>query len=148
MSSSDDQQSAVAAMYDALGAMDAEAVEYAVIMAWQVGLHECMTPVLNALSEAEFHTRHEDVVRALQVVGNVSSVGALERVAHAKHECLSYDEVFVLARKCTWALADIGTSEARAALERLSQSSEPLIGEFAQKRLVNWGAELGRKRGK
>jgi len=101
---------------------------------------------LNALSEAEWHTRHEDVVSALQQIGNASSVAALERVAHAQYEYLSYDDGFALARKCTWALADIGTNEARAALERLSQSQEALIAKYAHKRLTSWTNEMSRKR--
>jgi hypothetical protein len=47
-------------------------------------------------------------------------VDALERTAHAVHDYLAYDDGFALTRKCTWALADIGTPEAQQALTRLA----------------------------
>jgi hypothetical protein len=55
-----------------------------------------------------------------------------------------YDECFGLARKCTWALADIGTPEAHARLEILAKHSNPQIAAYAQKRLDEWDDERPR----
>ncbi len=63
------------------------------------------------------------------------------------HEYLAYDQFFGLARKCTWALADIGTPEARARLVQLAGSENPLLASYAKKRLDRWDDERNRKRG-
>jgi len=101
-----------------------------------------------ALSDAllmPWHCRHEDVARMLQKLREPCSVDALFEAATSRHDYLDYDECFCLARKCTWALADIGTPEARARLEKLALSPNGVIAEFAQKRLNQWEKELQRK---
>jgi hypothetical protein len=72
-------------------------------------------------------------------------VDALERTAYAVHNYLAYDDGFALARKCTWAPADIGTPEAQQALTRLASGDNAVIASYAQKRLTNWQNELRRK---
>jgi hypothetical protein len=120
-------------------------VESALNLAWRAGLHPNLCTVLIDLAEAPWHMRHEDVVFAIQQLRCASAVPSLERTAHASYEYLSYDEFFGLARKCTWALADIGTSDAYHALERLMNSSHPLVSEYARKRLARWHNEQHRK---
>ena len=97
------------------------------------------------LTEAPWHTRHEDVVRAIQDLQCELAVPALERTAHATYDYLAYDEFLGLARKCIWALADIGTTDAYQALQRLSQSANSQIAAYAQRRLSHWKDELARK---
>ncbi len=70
---------------------------------------------------------------------------ALERTAHVVYDYLAYDDGFALARKCTWAPADIGTPEAQQALTRLSACDNSIIASYAQKRLAKWQDELHRK---
>jgi hypothetical protein len=48
-------------------------------------------------------------------------------------------EELALVRKCTWALADIGTPEAKARLQDLAKSLNAQIAGYAQKRLDRWG---------
>jgi hypothetical protein len=55
--------------------------------------------------------RHEDVATALQKLRNPVAVDALYTAAIARHDYLAYDELFGLARKCAWALADIGSNQ-------------------------------------
>ena len=128
-------------------AMDAKAVELALNEAFTLGLHNQMSEVLITLADAQWHARHEDVALALQEIGGSVAVSALERLAISEHAYLAYDEHHALARKCTWALADIGTNEARDALSRLTGFKNPVISAFAAKRLENWQHESHRKRG-
>jgi len=93
-----------------------------------------------------WHTRHEDIVNALQDAKDPNTVDALYAAALATHEYLEFDENFGLARKCTWALADIGTEAARARLEELARCSNPKIRSYARKRLDNWQEEIQRKK--
>jgi hypothetical protein len=121
-------------------------VETAVFQALASGLHPLHSQPLIILVEAPWHSRHEDIARALQQLRSPVAVDALERTAHAVHEYLAYDDSFALARKCAWALADIGTPEAKRALRRLAACDNSIIASYAQKRLTNWQNELHRKR--
>jgi hypothetical protein len=86
-------------------------------------------------------------VNALQDIKDPRAVEGLFDAASVTHEYLAYDEFFGLARKCTWALADIGTPEARARLVQLAASENPLLAGYAKKRLDRWDDEQNRKRG-
>jgi hypothetical protein len=124
---------------------DADTMETAVRHAYEVGLSREFIPSLLALLPQRSHTRHEDIVSALQKLKDPNAVDALYEAALVDHDYLSYDEFFGLARKCTWALADIGTREARHRLGMLAQHTNPLIAAYAQKRLDLWDDERDRK---
>lgn len=94
---------------------------------------------------ADWHQSHEDVARTLQRLRDPLSVEALYTAALSRHDYLAYDDSAALARKCTWALADIGTPAARERLELLALAGEPVAG-YARKRLEAWERESGRKR--
>jgi HEAT repeat protein len=120
-------------------------VERAVQCAYADGLKAAYVPALIAILKNSEHHRHEDVVTALQTLKDPISADALFNAAFIEHEYLNYDEHFGLARKCTWALADIGSPEARSFLERLAASSNKFIAAFAQERLDCWEKEKQRK---
>lgn len=141
-----EQQHVLNTLESAYRDKDADAVERALCEAYRIGLDPCMQSVLVDLCEAGWHSRHEDVVSALQKVGGSPAVQALERTASAVFGYLDYDEFFGLARKCTWALADIGTQEAQSALTRIASSSNSIVASYAKKRLESWQDELHRKR--
>lgn len=48
-------------------------------------------------------------------------------------------------RKCTWALADIGTEESKNYLQELAKSADKIVQGFAQKRIDSWDKEIPRK---
>jgi len=125
---------AAAGLDSALAAMD------------RAGNHACFAAVLAVLCEAPWHTRHAQVVDALQLVGDASAVPALERAAHLSHAYLGHDQSNILARNCTWALADIGVPAARLALERLAQCANASTASGARRRLERWHEEMSRKR--
>lgn len=139
-----EQAKAAANLKAAIRLQDAELAEVAFYSALQ-NIHPLHVELLILLLEAPWHCRHEDLVQAFQRLRIPASVDALERTAHRTYSYLDYDECFGLARKCTWALADIGTPEAHQALTRLAASENQLIAGYAQKRLTNWQKELHRK---
>ena len=132
---------------DASASLVPDVVEDAVTEAYRVGLSSEFVPALIQLLGLEWHTRHEDIVFALQQLRDPQSVDILEVTARKAFDYLDYDEFRGLARKCTWALADIGTMAARIALERLAADRDPLIAGYAQKRLDQWQDEIHRKNG-
>lgn len=124
---------------------DARAVEEAIEKAYHAGFDSTLVPVLLTLLEQNFHHRHEDIISTLQELKDPRASQSLYKAALVTHDYLDYDEHFGLARKCTWALADIGTTEARSLLKQLATNENEYIAGYAQKRLDNWDKEQGRK---
>jgi hypothetical protein len=102
-------------------------------------------PLLCQLLSARWHQHHEGIVQTLQELRAAAAVDALYDTALDRHEYLAYDEFFGLARKCTWALADIGTQDALAKLHLLAGNENAIIAGYAQKRINNWDEERARK---
>ena len=128
----------------ALNDCNAEFVEFAVTKASLV-LHPIHASILIRLVEAPWHKSHEDVVHLLQVLRSPDAVSVLEKSTFAAHGYLAYDNNYALARKCTWALADIGTPEAYQTLTRIATCADTTIAGYARRRLDNWQIELSRK---
>ncbi|NJC71935.1 HEAT repeat domain-containing protein [Planosporangium thailandense] len=88
-------------------------------------------PVLCDLLIADWHHKHEDVARYLQELADPAAVPALRRAAELDLPYLEYDENRALSRKCMWALSDIRTDAAVAALESLSHSDNVVVRDLA-----------------
>jgi hypothetical protein len=132
-------------LHSAIEAKDGERVELALDECFRAGFTREHVPALVGLLGQTWHSRHEDVVLALQGLKDPRAVDALYVEAHASYEYLDYDDTYGLARKCAWALADIGTPEAKARLEALAREDNKLVAGYARKRLARWDAELSRK---
>ena len=104
--------------------------------------------LINELILADWHKQHEDLARSLQRHRRTTSVSALERAAQLTLPYLVEQQTLdAFHRKCTWALADIGTLEARNALIKLSRCDDIELAGYAQKRLDQWDDEIPRKSG-
>lgn len=130
----------------AIASMDASAFDDALSAAITSGLGEELVESLLSVVHETWHTEHENIVSTLQGLQPPQAVADLERLAHARFAYLDYDEYFGLARKCTWALADIGTPEAKEALRRLAADRNEAIAGYAARRLDRWHEERRRKR--
>jgi hypothetical protein len=131
---------------DAIARQDGVDAEYALIVTFKFGLTPEHVSLFLTLASADWHHCHEDVASALQQLRPLNAVPVLEKLTMKEFDYLAYDEGRALARKCTWALADIGTTAAREALGRLTQFSDPQIASYAARRLSEWSSELDRKR--
>jgi len=120
-------------------------VEALMYIAGHVGPPSDYGSILATLLLSSNHSRHEDIAHALQVLRYPHAVNALFKAAQMSHDYLNYDDSFGLARKCTWALADIGTPEAFGKLQLLADGDNPTIAGYAQKRLDSWNREKHRK---
>ena len=126
---------------------NSDEIDAAILAAFQLDhLSSAFGPIFIRLLVLKCHHKHEDLVQGLQQLRDPDAVSALFDAASVSHEYLAYDEFFGLARKCTWALADIGTVAARKRLEDLATINNRQIAEYAQKRLDKWEAELHRKK--
>lgn len=92
--------------------------------------------LLCELLAAEWHTRHEEIAGLLQWVGGDESVPALRAAAEAEFAYRDFDDSRTLTRRCVWALSDIRTPGAVAALEALAGSAVPRVRELAEYHLA------------
>lgn len=129
------------ALRRSVAAQDADAFEVALGQTMTRGLCPAVFDLLVEALAMHWHTRHEDVALALQDLRDPRAVSVLYAAALTIHEYLAFDDGFSLARKCTWALADIGTREARSRLVDLAGADNPSIAGYAQRRLDRWKAE-------
>ena len=92
------------------------------------------TEILCRLLLADFHTRHEDIAKTLQELRDPRSVQALYDACFLD---LPYfiDDGDALARKCTWALHDVGTEDAFEKLRLLCSHPRESVCKYAEKRL-------------
>lgn len=142
MSTSQEVKARLAA---AIESRNPDALDIAVTDSYRVELPRDLAGLLADALGMDWHTRHEDIVGALQTMKDPETVDALYAAATVTYPYLDYDEFFGLARKCTWALADIGTESARAHLQTLSKTENATIAAYAKKRLDSWNRELARK---
>jgi hypothetical protein len=128
--------------------MNADDVDCTLVLAARLELLTAnLAPVLAELLLQPWHHKHEDIARTLQNLCVPETADALASAALIKHEYLEYNDSQAFARKCVWALADIGTPQARAHLENLARGPHLEVVAYAQKRLDNWEGELKRKGG-
>ena len=129
----------------AIDKKDGNAVEDALLLCYDKEGGADYVGLLVNLLLADWHMRHEDVALELQRLRSPLAVSALRVTATRKFQYLEYNDSHALARKCTWALADIGTMEAKSKLIEIAACEDPEVAGYAHKRLENWESELGRK---
>jgi hypothetical protein len=129
---------------DAMRSHDAADVQCALHVAGLVDFYPSFMPLLINLLELTWHHSHEEIASWFQDLKAPEPVAALYHAALVQHECRAWDDNYVLARRCTWALADIGTAEAYEKLQLLATCGIPMVAEFAQKRVDNWQEEKPR----
>jgi HEAT repeat protein len=101
------------------------------------------TPVLAAtlsrLLLEKWHESHEDIVFELGLIGDPRTTRAILKAAQFHLAYLEHwGNVHEFQRKCAYALARIGTAEAREALEVLAGSEDPQLREYASEGLAKW----------
>ena len=133
------------ALSSAISRMNGDDLEDSLVAAYQFGLFPELVPILVGLLPARWHTRHEDVARALQDLKDPRAVSALELAAIEGRFYDEEDEFLEFSRKCVWALADIGTLEAKSSLLRITACNNERVATFARRRIENWDAESYRK---
>jgi hypothetical protein len=144
------QIDAAARLEAAINLKDAAAVEAAMGDVLHTGVEPCsevqarMCSLLIRLINAPWHAYHEVVAAGIAAFRCAEAVPALEQAAHSS--MTSNDAHFGVARMCARAFTYIGTPDARAALERLSISSNAVIARYAVWHLARWQDELPRKR--
>jgi HEAT repeat protein len=115
----------------------AEDVEIALALIFRYEPSADYVPLLCELLLADFHTRHEDIILALQHAAAPYSIPYLKEAVLLKPrlEYLAYDDYGAYSKKCFWALRAIGTPEAIAVIREFTSSEDLVAREQALYRL-------------
>jgi HEAT repeat protein len=94
-------------------------------------------PLLCELLVDDFHSRHEDIIGALQDAADTYSIPFLRQAILLKPQLayLSYDNYGSYYKKCFWALKAIGSPEAIAVIREFTNSEDSVAREQAIYRL-------------
>ena len=104
-----------------LAQRDAAELTRVLATVWSVGLSVKWAPVFAKLLVERWHFQQEDLANALQDLRDPSTADALLVVALDSAPYDEIDDGRALARKCVWALHDIG---ARAELEQIATTAK------------------------
>jgi len=116
------------------------------LQVFQDGPTRELVPTLCELVLEDWHEQHEDVVLLLQELKDGRAAEPLYRAATTSFDHVDrWNNLHEFQRKCTWALADIGSDDARAYLRELAHFDDSHLAGYAQRRLDLWDEELGRK---
>jgi HEAT repeat protein len=95
--------------------------------------------VLSRYLLEDWHELHEDIVFELGLIGDPSSVGFIAKAVLIPFKHLTeWGNLHEFQRKCAYALARIGTPEARSALQTLAADSDPFLREYGEEGLQKW----------
>ncbi|WP_434514602.1 hypothetical protein AB6Q56_19055 [Dechloromonas sp. ARDL1] len=96
-------------------------------------------PFLAEILLAEWHESHEDIVFELGLIGEPSTTDAIAKAAETTFGYLvEWDNLHAFQRKCAYALARIGSSESRVALEALAKHADPHLSKYGKEGLEHW----------
>ncbi|WP_344183018.1 HEAT repeat domain-containing protein [Kribbella lupini] len=126
-------------MTDAIERKDGDDLELALIVCNTFGFSANHLNSLIALTTADWHYKHEDVVAALGGLGDPAAVDTLYTATQWVPTYLDFDEARALARKAVYALGALSGEEADNALRRVLESEDAIVREFAEEQIARRG---------
>jgi HEAT repeat protein len=125
----------LALLRDAVDRQDGSDTELALIVCYTFGFTPDHLDLLVRLTSADWHHKHEDVVRALGKLRSPAAVDALQEMAQRVPDYLDFDENRGLAVKAIRALGDTPGPEAEQALTALLGSDSEVVRDAARQQL-------------
>jgi HEAT repeat protein len=104
---------------------------------------EVSAETLNKLLVTPGHQHHQGITRAIQKLGNPSSIPYIRKMLDSKFEALEYtcSEHAVIAKWFSHALADINTAESIQMIREYANSDDPGLAEEMNYRLGKLGPQ-------
>ncbi|MGL5152765.1 MAG: HEAT repeat domain-containing protein [Clostridium sp.] len=119
-------------LFTAYDEKNADDVFFLLELAYEFDLiKENYVDILCELLDSKWNYSHEDIARRLQELKSEKAIEVLYKTALTKFEYLKHDNSYSLARKCMWALGDIGTDKAIEKLKLLANSEDEELREYA-----------------
>ncbi len=101
---------------------------------------------LSKLLLEDSHDSHEDIAFELGLIGDPCAVEAIAEAVRIPFDHLvKWNNLHEFQRVCAYALARIGTAEARAVLESLAAQSDPFLRKYGEEGLQHWPFTLKSK---
>src|SRR5260370_12352467 len=126
---------ALRALEEAYRQKNEDDVECGLYVGFRFGFTPEFLDILTRLSDAEWHRSHEDVVAALDGLGDTRTIEALYRAALKIHAYLEYDDSRALAGKAIWALGKLGDAPADQKLRLLPASCHSVTAAYLHNNL-------------
>ncbi len=119
---------------------DGDIVEASLAMGFIFGFPERFIDEVHRLIPLQWHTRHEDLIGLLQDWRSPDSLPTLVLAIDQKPllKYLEYDDYGAYYKKCLWALAAIGTAEAKSVIRKYTDSTLPELRKEAVSRLSSF----------
>ncbi|WP_060498908.1 hypothetical protein [Pseudomonas sp. NBRC 111133] len=96
-------------------------------------------PLLAKLLLEEWHEEHEEIVFELGLIGGNCATSAITEAAQKNFEHLiRWGNLEEFKRKCAYALARIGSSDSKLALELMTRQLDPSLSRYAEEGLKHW----------
>ncbi len=105
---------------------DADELDRVLPEAWALRVSVRWAPIFARLLGERWHAQQQELADSLQDMREPSTIEALYAVAHDAAPYNEVDDGRALARKCVWALHDIGTPAAIARLHQLAAAAGDL----------------------
>jgi len=131
----DDRAFALSILADAISKRDSLNLAAGLSLAFEFGFSAEHLGLLISLVDADWHHSHEDVVWALDKLGDLKSVDALFKATQIVPQYLAYDDTRALASKAIWALGNLNDKIADEKLRLLAESDCEVIKEDALEQL-------------
>ena len=141
----DEGRLALSLLEEVTRAQNSTDLQATLIVGAAFGYTSAHVALLCRLLRDSWHRSHEEIVATLQSLKDPRAVEVLYDASLVPHAYLGRDDFYILVRRCTWALADIGTPDALGKLQLLSASENPVIAGYAQERIDRWHRERHRK---
>ena len=113
-------------------------VELVMMVGGLLGYSKKHVPVLSLLLTEDWHRKHEDIAKALQMLKDPR---CMDQVVKAMHMKLDYwfDSGDAFIRKCAYVLGDINTKSSMETLKELSSSPNEIIRKYSLHQLRKHG---------
>jgi hypothetical protein len=126
---------------DAREARDNLELQYALALCNLFGYPDDLSMLFAELINEDWHIKHEELAMKLEGYRDPATVDLIYEASEKSFPYM-WDEGHAFARKCTWALARIGTPEAYEKLRLLTHSKTEEIRGYAIKRLADAGSPV------
>ena len=94
--------------------------------------------ILNELIISDWHYKHEDIVRLLEMIDSYESLDYLYKAIYLKLDYLSWDDNYSFKKKCIYAISKIGKQNALNYLEKISFDDNKILCECANEQIKKY----------
>lgn len=131
------KKSIINSLNNSLNERDVISLEILLSIGFNDGYDDDYSTILCNLLESKWHELHEDIIMALDSIGDPNTVKCIANVLDMQLAYLEYDKTYSLEKKCIWALSSIDTQESWSIIENFSKSDNQVLRNFTLQTIEN-----------